>query len=419
MPRQMITKITKLEVAHDTNEVQFFMKRIIGTVAFCIALFGYPCNAQAQFWAGFLQGLCDGIQNLQRQQTYNQQQTYSQQQTYNRQQNYKKEHVSELQKETKKEKDGFVWKELSTWNGEKFINYGAQDSEGNTLIPQKYDLLYYSTSDGGYFRVKLNGKEGIYAKDGHCICDAIYDNAFYNKEGNDIYVEVERNGELGIIDKNGNYIITPNSAYKSLFYSSTDNTFNYKNTSDEYVSTGIDIHGNRVLDEKTTESTTRTQTIARTDNSKNPNNNKFWYPRYANVKMDEQGNPIKSAIKYVYPTDGAKSFEIEFVYKENDSNPVFVYLNEINEGSKIVKSELIAAPFKSVQSSVKYKANSVNIYSPKYHISVSSSGTIIIYNINNGSYANGNAKFFKPNEIAEVIYKARYDTLIENLKKYF
>lgn len=55
----------------------------------------------------------------------------------------------------------------------------------------------------------------------------------------------------------------------------------------------------------------------------------------------------------------------------------------------------------------------------EYHISVSSSGTIIIYNINNGSYANGNAKFFKPNEIAEVIYKARYDILIENLKKYF
>lgn len=409
----MITKFTKIEIAHDTNEVQIYMKRIIGTVAFCIALFGYPCNAQAQFWAGFLQGLCDGIQNLQRQQTY------SQQQTYNRQQNYKKEHVSELQKDTKKEEDGFVWKELSTWNGEKFINYGAQDSEGNTLIPQKYDLLYYSTSDDGYFLVKLNGKEGIYAKDGHCICDAIYDDVLYYKKGNDIYVKVKRNGELGIIDKNGNYIITPNSAYKSLFYSSTDNTFNYRNASDEYVSTGIDIHGNRVLDEKTTESATRTQTIARRDNSKNPNNNKFWFPRYANVKMDEQGNPIKSAIRYVYPTEGAKSFEIEFVYKENDSNPVFVYLNEINEGSKIVKSELIAAPFKSVRSSVKYKANSVNIYSPKYHISVSSSGTIIIYNINNGSYANGNAKFFKPNEIAEVIYKARYDILIENLKKYF
>lgn len=324
-----------------------------------------------------------------------------------------------LQKDTENEKDGFVWTKLRTWNGEEFINYGAQDSEGNTLIPQKYDLLYYSTSNGGYFRVKLKGKEGIYTKDGHCICDAIYDNAFYNKEGNDIYVKVKRNGELGIIDKNGNYIITPNSAYKSLFYSSTDNTFHYKNASDKYVSTGIDIHGNRVLDEKTTESATRTQTIARTDNSKNPNNNKFWYPRYANVKMDEQGNPIKSAIRYVYPTEGANSFEIEFVYKENDSNPVSVYLNEMKEGSKIVKSELIGAPFKSVRSSVEYKANSVNIYSAKYHISVSSSGTIIIYNINNGSYANGNAKFFKPNEIAEVIYKARYDILIENLKKYF
>lgn len=389
------------------------MKKIIGIAVFFIALFGYPCNAQTQFWAGFLQGLSNGIQNLQRQQTYNHQQTY------NRQQNYKKEHVSELQKDTKKEKDGFVWKKLSTWNGEKFINYGAQDSEGNTLIPQKYDLLYYSTSHGGHFRVELNGKEGIYAKDGHCICDAIYDNAFYNKEGNDIYVTVERNGESGIIDKNGNYIITPNSAYKSLFYSSTDNTFKYRNASDEYVSTGIDIHGNRVLDDKTTESTTKTQTLARTDNSKNRNNNKFWYSRYANIKMDEQGNPIKSTIRYMYPTEGANLFEIEFVYKESDSMPVHVYLNELAEDGKIVKSELIGAPLKSVPSSVEYKANGVNIYSPKYHISVSSSGTIIIYNINNGSYANGNAKLFKPNEIAEVIYKARYDILIENLKKYF
>lgn len=402
----LIYNYDTLKVAHDTNKVQIFMKKIIGIAAFGIALFGYPCNAQAQFWDGFLQGLSHGMQNLQRQQTYN------------RQQNYKKEHISELQKNTKKEKDGFVWIKLSTWNGKKSINYGAQDSEGNMLIPQKYDLLYYSTSDGGYFLVQLKGKEGIYAKDGHCICDAIYDDALYYKEGNDIYVKVERNGELGIIDKNGNYIITPNSAYKSLFYSSIDNTFHYRNAYDKYVSTGIDIHGNRVLDKKSTENATRTQTIARTDNSKNPNNNKFWYPRYANIKMDSQGNPITSSMKYIYPIEGAKSFEIEFVYKENDSNPVSVYLNEIKEGSKIVKSELIAAPLKSSASSVKYKTSSVNIFSPKYQISVSSSGNIIIYDISGGSYANRNTKFFKA-EAAEAIYKIRYNVLIENLKKYF
>ena len=58
-------------------------------------------------------------------------------------------------------------------------------------------------------------------------------------------------------------------------------------------------------------------------------------------------------------------------------------------------------------------------YSPKYHISVSSSGDIIIYETHKGSYANGNTKYFKAGDIAGAIYKTRCDVLIKNLKKYF
>ena len=134
--------------------------------------------------------------------------------------------------------------------------------------------------------------------------------------------------------------------------------------------------------------------------------------------MDSQGNPIKTSLKYMYPCDGANMFEIEFVYKDNNSMPVSVYLNEIAKGGKIVKSELIAAPFKSVASSVKYKTNSVDIFSPKYHIHISSSGDVIIYDTNKGSYANGNTQYFKAGN-AEPIYKVRYEVLIRNLKKYF
>ena len=382
------------------------MKTFIGFIALFIALVGFPCNVQAQFWSGFLQGLNQGIQN------------YSRQQSYNRQQSYTKKQVSELHKDVQKEDDGFIWTKVRTWNGTKSINYGAQDENGNTLIPQKYDLICYQTTNGGWFNVTLKDKEGVYTKGGHCICDAIYDNAVYREEGDDIYVEVEQNGKTGILDKNGNYIISPSSAYKFIFYSSTDKVFKYEDSAGEYVSTGIDIHGNHVYDNKMDENIAKTQTTARTDNSNNPNNNKFWYDKYVNGKMDSQGNPIKTSLKYMYPCDGANMFEIEFVYKDNNSMPVSVYLNEIAKGGKIVKSELIAAPFKSVASSVKYKTNSVDIFSPKYHIHISSSGDVIIYDTNKGSYANGNTRYFKAGN-AEPIYKVRYEVLIRNLKKYF
>lgn len=167
------------------------MKTFIGFIALFIALVGFPCNVQAQFWSGFLQGFNQGIQN------------YSRQQSYNRQQSYTKKQVSELHKDVQKEDDGYIWTEVRTWNGTKSINYGAQDENGNTLIPQKYDLICYHTTNGGWFNVTLKDKEGVYTKGGHCICDAIYDNAVFRKEGDDIYVKVEQNGKTGILDKNG------------------------------------------------------------------------------------------------------------------------------------------------------------------------------------------------------------------------
>lgn len=210
-----------------------------------IALVVFPYNSQAQFWIGLLHGLNQGLE------------TYNRQQTYIRQHNHgSEEKTRELRKKVQKESDGFVWTKLYTWNGHEYINYGAKDSEGNTLVPQKYDLICYHKSHDGWFSVHLNNKEGIYTKEGHCICEAIYDDVLYLKEGGNVYVDVKTNGKRGIIDKNGNYLIAPSSIYlESLFYSRVDKTFHYKNSSGEYVSTGIDIHGDYVPNNRLHENT--------------------------------------------------------------------------------------------------------------------------------------------------------------------
>lgn len=369
-------------------------------------LWVYPVNIHAQFWDGVLMGIANAMQN------YNYNQQFRTNAPSNRTTTKTK---SEREKKLMEEDDGFSWYKIHTWNGTDFVNCGAQDINGKPLISERYDFLYYSESSG-FFYVKKNGKEGLYSKDGGCICEAKYNEIFVHKKDDGTYIEFKDNVGIGIMNDKGRVIIPSSSLYKSILYLSDG--FEYKNDAGNWIAFDMDIHGNHVCDNNMGENITKTQTIARTDNSNNSNNNKFWYDKYANGKMDSQGNPIKTSLKYMYPCEGANMFEIEFVYKDDNSMPVSVYLNEIAEGGKIVKSELIAAPFKSVASSVKYKTNSVNIFSPKYHINISSSGDVIIYDTNKGSYANGNTRYFKAG-IAEPIYNARYEVLIENLKKYF
>ena len=149
------------------------------------------------------------------------------------------------------------------------------------------------------------------------------------------------------------------------------------------------------------------------------NNDKYWYGRYVQGKMDGNGEPVNDSYKYIYPEDDC-SFEIRFSYleKQNSSIPVYIYLSEINS-EKTIKSELIGSINKDIKSSVKFKSDGVDIYTTDKHIHVQEDGMIIMYETKDGTYANGIIRIFQPSEMESLIYKVRYQVLVDKLKKLF
>lgn len=211
-----------------------------------LALFSVPNKVHAQFWGGFLQGVGAALQNYNNQQRYN---------NYQSSQNYVKKapvEKREIRKNRQKESDGFEWIEVSTWNGHTHI-YGALNNNSESIIPQKYSLIVYHTTCGGWFQVRLKDKEGVYDINGHRICEAIYDDVSYRKEGDVAYVKVKINEKTGIVGENGQYIVQPSMKYNDyISYSEARGTFYYENSQGDYVDLGIDIEGNVSNNESST-----------------------------------------------------------------------------------------------------------------------------------------------------------------------
>lgn len=132
------------------------------------------------------------------------------------------------------EDDGFQWYEL-----EQNWKVGVQSLYGTTLIPlsRGYDLVTYLNynNTGGYFYVLKNHRNGICDKNGKEIIAPKYDNAYIGTDGKFFFVEL--NNKEGVCDLNGREIIAPR--YESLIYS--DGTFEYKDASGNWVSTGISL----------------------------------------------------------------------------------------------------------------------------------------------------------------------------------
>lgn len=141
-------------------------------------------------------------------------------------------------RERVKESNGFVWYKIKGTNG----LYGAEDENGNIVIPMKYDRLYHVETSDGWFCVVKDNKEGVYTNDGYMICDAIYDDVLYLHEDDGIWVKIVQDGKTGGIDFNGNVIVTPNSLYNDSFFYSLGE-FKYKNSAGNYVGIGISLRG--------------------------------------------------------------------------------------------------------------------------------------------------------------------------------
>lgn len=121
-----------------------------------------------------------------------------------------------VKKTLETESDGFQWYKLN----QDYTYYGAESTNGTTLIPlsRKYTFICYLTTDGGWFNVEKNDKEGACDKSGREIVAPKYDNVYYRNSDGFEYYYVECNGKNGACDKNGREIIAPR--YNSVLYTS-------------------------------------------------------------------------------------------------------------------------------------------------------------------------------------------------------
>jgi len=147
------------------------------------------------------------------------------------------------------------------------------------------------------------------------------------------------------------------------------------------------------------------------------NNDCFWYGRYAYCEFDSKGNPIESTIKYVYPDNSDCMFEIQFDYASNYQKaefPITIYLNEENSKSGCVTKKKITDVYRELTSSVVYKDDAVEIFSPSYQVTVTSDGEVMLYKIEQGVYKH--CLLFTPTDYERPIYAIRYSVLLEKLK---
>ena len=210
-------------------------------------------QAHAHFWQGFMNGMNQATQQILRQQQIQRQREVQQERLRQQQEAARRQQEEALRqaedakvtKEYKSEEDGYAW-----YKTKQYGKYGAETTGGQTIIPPKYTFVcYLITNKGqGYFKVAekdSNGNEsqGAYEKDGTYVIPTSrgYDKVFKMTEDDGYYYDIKKNGKEGACDASGREIIAPQ--YESVFYSSTDHTFYYKNSSGEYVNTGITLQG--------------------------------------------------------------------------------------------------------------------------------------------------------------------------------
>lgn len=187
-----------------------------------LLFFILTCNnsiAQSSFLEGFLYGLGQAAQNINRQNQYNRNNNTSNSSSDG--------YIKELETET----DGFQWYKLKT--KEKYLSslkkwltgepYGAMSKSGNIIVPREFDAIYYIEDDDdgseGYFIVELDEKNGVYSKRGKCIIPtsrgytSIYKTISNNKE----YFNVEKDDYEGICDANGKVMFSPDKKCTKVY----------------------------------------------------------------------------------------------------------------------------------------------------------------------------------------------------------
>lgn len=158
----------------------------------------------------------------------------------------------------------------------------------------------------------------------------------------------------------------------------------------------------------------------RPDNFENSIDNKYQFEYCATARLDSEGN-IKSSFVTEEPEYGI-FFEVEITYQPNSKFPVSIYLNEIDDYLDLAHTVVLCNLNVENKSTVKYSAEKIDIFSDKYHIVFHlNKYSIIVYELNKGSYKNGSVIVFEESKDEESLknFKKRYNVLKNNLKRYF
>lgn len=146
------------------------------------------------------------------------------------------------EKELQTEGDGYRWYILRQ---DKIR--GAQSISGATLIPlsRGYTFICYHETDGGWFSVKKNDKEGVCDKTGReIVAIGKYDDVNYRNKGGHVFCYVKLNGKNGVCDDKGQEVIAPR--YDNIVYHENESNcyFGVKHNGKEGA---CDISGREVI----------------------------------------------------------------------------------------------------------------------------------------------------------------------------
>ncbi len=196
----------------------------------------WSIQANAQFWQGFLQGMNQATQQMQRQMQIEQQR--QQQLERQRQLQAERERQAEaarVKKTLMSENDGYSW-----YKTEQYGKYGAETTGGKTIVPISFSSVSYYK---GCFYVKNGEYEGTYEKDGTYVIPTSrgYTSVCKHDANDGYYYGVEKNGKKGACDASGREIIAPQYTTKILFYSG--DVFKYEDANGNNISTGISLNG--------------------------------------------------------------------------------------------------------------------------------------------------------------------------------
>ena len=314
-------------------------------------------QAHAQFWQGFMNGMNQATQQIlrqqqiQRQRELQQERLRQQQEAARRQQEeaLRQAEAAKVTKEYKSEEDGYAW-----YRTKQYGKYGAETTGGQTIIPPKYTIVYYQTKDKGQGCFQVEEKDnngnistGIYETGGTYVIPTSrgYDEVYKRIEDDGCYYAVKKNGKYGACDARGREIIAPQ--YESVFYSSTDHALKYKNSSGEFVNTGITLLGSYCASSSNNSTSTSTSNSPSSSSSSSSTQPTWLYRGWYYESTD--GIDINTGVRMSQLGGSAGTIKMQFtVYEDHlevatetdvqDGNATKISYSGIENGWRVYRS---------------------------------------------------------------------------------